>query len=87
MQRARTVLLLASCAAFAGLFAVFFWLCDDAYISLRTVDNWVAGRGLRWNAFERVQSFTHPLWLLLLAGDGEIVVGCANRGLFRLRVS
>ena len=43
------------------------WLCDDAYISLRTVDNFVAGHGLRWNVAERVQSYTHPLWVLLLS--------------------
>src|SRR5215467_1709407 len=44
------------------------WLSDDAYISLRTVENWLAGRGLVWNPGERVQTYTHPLWLLLLAG-------------------
>jgi arabinofuranosyltransferase len=29
------------------------WLCDDAYISLRTVDNFVNGFGLTWNVAER----------------------------------
>jgi arabinofuranosyltransferase len=43
------------------------WICDDAYISLRTASNWIHGYGLRWNVDERVQTFTHPLWLLLLA--------------------
>ena len=43
------------------------WLCDDAYITLRTVDNFVNGLGLRWNAIERVQTFTHPAWTLLVA--------------------
>jgi arabinofuranosyltransferase len=42
------------------------WLCDDAYITLRTVDNLVNGFGLRWNVVERVQTFTHPAWLFLL---------------------
>ena len=42
------------------------WLCDDAYITLRTVDNFVNGLGLRWNAIERVQTFTHPAWMLLV---------------------
>lgn len=42
------------------------WVCDDAYITFRTVDNWIKGYGLRWNINERVQSFTHPLWLLCL---------------------
>ena len=43
------------------------WLCDDAYITYRTVDNFVHGHGLRWNVDERVQVFTHPLWMALNA--------------------
>jgi arabinofuranosyltransferase len=42
------------------------WVCDDAYITFRTIDNFLHGHGLRWNVAERVQSFTHPLWLILL---------------------
>lgn len=42
------------------------WVCDDAYITFRTIDNWVNGYGLRWNIAERVQTFTHPLWLFVL---------------------
>lgn len=42
------------------------WVTEDAYITLRTVDNWVHGHGLRWNLDERVQAYTHPLWMLLL---------------------
>jgi arabinofuranosyltransferase len=44
------------------------WLADDAYITLRTVDNWLAGFGPVWNVTERVQAYTHPLWMLLLTG-------------------
>lgn len=43
------------------------WLSDDAYITLRTVENFVEGRGLRWNTGDRVQAYTHPAWMLLLA--------------------
>ncbi len=43
------------------------WICDDAYITLRTVDNFVNGYGLTWNVAERVQTFTNPLWTLLLS--------------------
>ncbi|MCB1150680.1 hypothetical protein KDK88_03995, partial [bacterium] len=54
------------------------WLCDDAYITFRTVENLAEGRGARWNPLERVQSYTHPLWMLLLtaarAVSGEIYV-------------
>lgn len=42
------------------------WLCDDAFISYRSVRNFVEGNGLTFNPAERVQSFTHPLWVLLL---------------------
>jgi len=44
------------------------WLCDDAYITFRTIDNFTTGNGLTWNVGERVQAFTHPLWLFLLSG-------------------
>ena len=43
------------------------WLCDDAFISLRYVDNLVHGYGLVFNPGDRVQGFTNPLWVLLLA--------------------
>jgi arabinofuranosyltransferase len=43
------------------------WLSDDAFITLRTVDNVWNGYGLRWNPIERVQTYTHPLWMLVLA--------------------
>ncbi len=52
------------------LFAVVLfrtaWLGDDALISLRTVLNVTHGYGLTYNLHERVQTFTHPLWLGLI---------------------
>jgi arabinofuranosyltransferase len=42
------------------------WVSDDAFITLRVVDNFLHGYGLVWNAGERVQVFTHPLWMFLL---------------------
>ena len=44
------------------------WLCDDAYITFRTVGNFISGYGPTWNIAERVQAYTHPLWMLLLSG-------------------
>ena len=41
------------------------WVCDDAYITARTADNFLNGYGLRWNTDERVQAYTHPLWLFV----------------------
>ena len=58
-------------AALLGLFTLVVvrtaWMCDDAYITLRTVDNFVSGFGPRWNVGERVQAYTHPLWMFMLA--------------------
>jgi arabinofuranosyltransferase len=42
------------------------WLSDDALITLRTVLNVTHGFGLRFNIDERVQTYTHPLWLGVL---------------------
>lgn len=55
----------------ATLFAVVVvrsaWIHDDAYITFRTVDNFTHGYGLRWNTVERVQTYTHPLWMLVVS--------------------
>jgi arabinofuranosyltransferase len=42
------------------------WMVDDAYITLRTVNNLFEGHGLVWNVGQRVQAYTHPLWMLLV---------------------
>ncbi len=55
-------------ALVTGLLFVSAWLHDDAYISFRTIDNFLNGHGLTWNPGERVQVYTHPLWLLLSSG-------------------
>lgn len=58
-------------ALFTFLFFVLLfitaWLSDDAYITFRTIDNFISGFGLTWNAGERVQTFTHPLWMFVLS--------------------
>lgn len=54
-------------AAFLTLVLWNAWYCDDAFVTFRTVDNFVRGYGLRWNILERVQGFTHPLWALLIS--------------------
>jgi arabinofuranosyltransferase len=55
---------------FALAFANTAWVCEDAYITFRVVDNALNGYGLVWNPGERVQVYTHPLWFfLLLAGS------------------
>jgi arabinofuranosyltransferase len=52
---------------FSYVFILNAWVGDDAFITFRTLDNFVNGYGLRWNIVERVQSFTNPLWLLILS--------------------
>lgn len=63
---ATLVRLLAGVGALA-LVVAYAWVCDDAFITLRTVDNFVEGRGLTWNPGERVQAYSHPLWMLALS--------------------
>ena len=66
------VLVFAALAAFLALSVASAWVCDDAYITFRTVDNLLHGYGLRWNVAERVQVFTHPLWMGILAILGAL---------------
>ena len=55
------------------LLCIFFfilktaWVSDDSFITMRTIDNFVNGYGLTWNVAERVQTYTHPLWLFVIA--------------------
>lgn len=62
----RSVLLLVFAVFGVGLVRTA-WLAEDVFITLRTVDNFMEGYGLRWNAAERVQTYSHPLWMMLLA--------------------
>ncbi len=43
------------------------WVSDDAMITFRVVENFLAGYGLGYNPFVRVQVFTHPLWMFLIS--------------------
>ena len=52
---------------FTYVFLANAWIGDDAYITFRVVDNFVNGYGLTFNPDERVQAYTHPLWMLLLS--------------------
>jgi len=62
-----TALKAAALAVCALVLLRHAWISDDAFITMRTVRNLVEGEGLRWNLHERVQGFTHPLWMFLLA--------------------
>lgn len=60
-------LTLLCCFGYAYLLVLSAWLCDDAFISFRVVDNLINGYGLTWNVDERVQTFTNTLWTLLVS--------------------
>jgi arabinofuranosyltransferase len=48
------------------------WLDDDSHITFRVIENFYNGYGLRWNVIERVQVYTHPLWLLVIGAAYSI---------------
>ncbi len=48
------------------------WISDDAEITFRCVMNFLHGYGATFNADERVQPFTHPLWFMLIAAATPI---------------
>jgi len=52
---------------FSYIFLANAWLGDDAYITFRVVWNFVNGYGLTFNPDERVQAYTHPLWMFALS--------------------
>ena len=54
------------CLVFFAVLIRTAWISDDALITLRTVLNVTHGYGLTYNVAERVQTFTHPLWMAML---------------------
>ncbi len=70
------IALVLSCVAAFVMLLSNAWVADDAFITFRVVYNAVHGYGLRWNPDERVQVYTHPLWMLahipLYAAFGNI---------------
>ena len=52
---------------FSYVFLANAWLGDDAYITFRVVWNLIHGYGITFNPDERVQAYTHPLWMLVVA--------------------
>lgn len=62
------ILLAAVVLLGVGHLGVFHaYLTDDAFISFRYLDHWLAGNGLVYNLGERVWGFTNFGWILLLA--------------------
>lgn len=76
-SRLVSALFIASLGIFALVLFRRAWLSDDTFITFRTIDNFLNGYGLVWNVGERVQAYTHPLWMFILSGaslaTGELV--------------
>jgi len=65
--------------ALAAFFALtqakhYDFFCDDAFIALRYAKNLSEHGELAYNLGQRVEGFTSPLWVLLLAAAGRIGV-------------
>ncbi len=80
LPRSRAAVLVMALLVVLGGWTLFrfAWIADDSLISARAVANATHGEGLVANTDERVQSFTHPLWVivwsLLALATGEIVL-------------
>ncbi len=74
--RARTGLQVGLLALAPAILAVAGWsrrwVVDDGYIHLRVVDQLLHGNGLVYNAGERVEATTSPLWVLTLAAAKSV---------------
>ncbi len=66
-SRVALVLLNGLTALLAAEVARTAWMSDDAFVTMRTLDNALHGLGLTFNPIERVQAYTHPLWMMVLA--------------------
>jgi arabinofuranosyltransferase len=58
-------LILPFLGIYLGVIVYTAWVSDDGYITFRSIENWFHGYGLVFNVGERVQTYTHPLWLFL----------------------
>lgn len=52
---------------FSYVFLANSWVGDDSYITFRVIWNFIHGYGLTFNPDERVQAYTHPLWMLVMS--------------------
>ena len=49
------------------------WTAEDAFIDFRVVRNLLAGHGPVFNPGQRVEAYTSPVWVLLLAVSHAIL--------------
>ncbi len=52
-----------------GIFLIIqnSWVSEDAFITLRHIENFIKGHGPVFNINERVEGYTHPLWFAIVA--------------------
>ncbi len=82
MQRNLPIILSLVFVAFHLLHASsYIFLCDDAYISFRYVDNFVNGRGFVFNPGEYVEGYSNFLWVIQLTVLEYLKVGVENGAL------
>ena len=73
MERARKLAPYSTVAALLllalGTFLIVqnAWISEDAFITMRYVDNFVSGRGMVYNLEERVEGYSHVLWFYLVS--------------------
>jgi arabinofuranosyltransferase len=63
----RNIIIITLISFYVVIVVISAWLSDDAYITFRTIDNFINGFGLTWNVSERVQVYTHPLWMFIIS--------------------
>ena len=70
VQRAAVVAMASVCTA---VVVYYGWISDDGLITFRYIRNLLEGNGPVYNTGDRVQGYTHPLWLLLLTPVQAVV--------------
>ncbi len=63
----RSALVLGPAAALLVGALDHIWVTEDAFITFKSVENLWHGKGPNFNAGLRVESFSHPLWFLILS--------------------
>ncbi len=60
---------LAMLLFYMGIYLVIrlAWVSEDAFITMRHVENFLSGRGPVFNVGERVEGYTHTLWFYILS--------------------
>ena len=75
----KKLLYLGACLLLAGTYVLYSlavnYVADDAFITFRYVYNFVHGNGPVYNPGERVEGYTHFLWVALLAGGQRLLPG------------